>query len=754
VPPPLLNQWLVELLRRFNLRFSLFDEARCQAIEASEGGGNPFVTEQLILSTLELITRDPRRQAQVLEAEWDLMIVDEAHHLQWSETRVSDDYRVVERLARQTPGVLLLTATPEQLGRSGHFARLRLLDPDRFYSLERFREEEAHYEPVAAAVERLLGGGPLSPADRRALFEALGEAVARPLLQRSNDQRLPAQARDTARKQLIDRLLDRHGTGRVLFRNTRSRIQGFPARRHHSLLLPLPEPYQRCLADPETGLDGRLHPETLYRGTPGRPWWQFDPRVGWLIDRLRQYRDEKLLLICARAATARELAEGLRRREGIAAALFHEGMSIVERDRAAAWFADPEQGCQLLICSEIGSEGRNFQFSHHLVLFDLPMDPDLLEQRIGRLDRIGQHHTIEIHTPCLEESAQAVLLAWYRDGLNAFEQSAPAAHAIFSRLRPALLQALEEPEDEAALALLVETTRDLRRESSEALRRGRDLLLEINSCREPEASHLREAIEADGNQATLPPFLESLLTAWGVESEAHSEGTLILRPGSHMLSDSLPGLPAEGLTGTFERNIALRYEERQFLTWEHPLVRESIAMLIDSGQGRSTAAAIRHPEVAGGSLLLELLLVLECPAPRRLQAGRFLPPTLLRVVVDQTLAERTGALPEKTLEAALAPLDPAVVRRIIAPLRPRIEAMLERGEALAEQRCPALVAAALRKMEEGSQAEIERLVALKRVNPNVRQEEIDSLRQQAAALARHLRAARLKLDAVRLIVAP
>ena len=70
-------------------------------------------------------------------------------------------------------------------------------------------------------------------------------------------------------------------------------------------------------------------------------------------------------------------------------ALFHEDLSLIQRDRNAAYFADQE-GAQILLCSEIGSEGRNFQFAHHLVLFDLPLNPELLEQRIGRLDRIGQ----------------------------------------------------------------------------------------------------------------------------------------------------------------------------------------------------------------------------------------------------------------------------------------------------------------------------------------------------------------------------
>ena len=118
-------------------------------------------------------------------------------------------------------------------------------------------------------------------------------------------------------------------------------------------------------------------------------WTDFDPRVDYLIDLLKSLKKEKVLVICAHAQTAIDLEAALRVKEGIRAAVFHEGLSIFERDKAAAYFAQDEDSAQLLLCSEIGSEGRNFQFAHHLVLFDLPSNPDLLEQRIGRLDRIG-----------------------------------------------------------------------------------------------------------------------------------------------------------------------------------------------------------------------------------------------------------------------------------------------------------------------------------------------------------------------------
>ena len=88
----------------------------------------------------------------------------------------------------------------------------------------------------------------------------------------------------------------------------------------------------------------------------------------------------------------------------------------MQRDKNAVYFAD-ENGAQIMFCSEIGSEGRNFQFAHNLILWDLPIQPGLLEQRIGRLDRIGQTETIKIHVPYFKDSVQEALLRFYNEGL-------------------------------------------------------------------------------------------------------------------------------------------------------------------------------------------------------------------------------------------------------------------------------------------------------------------------------------------------
>ena len=122
-------------------------------------------------------------------------------------------------------------------------------------------------------------------------------------------------------------------------------------------------------------------------------------RTKWLATLLKSLKSQKVLVICRDKATAMELEHYLHLQAGIRCASFHEDLSLLERDRAAAYFADEESGARALICSEIGSEGRNFQFSQHLVCFDLPHHPDLLEQRIGRLDRIGNAVTLIFMSP-------------------------------------------------------------------------------------------------------------------------------------------------------------------------------------------------------------------------------------------------------------------------------------------------------------------------------------------------------------------
>jgi ATP-dependent helicase HepA len=251
---------------------------------------------------------------------------------------------------------------------------------------------------------------------------------------------------------------------------------------------------------------------------------------------LQTLKKEKLLVICANAQTAMDLEAALRVREGIRAAVFHEGLSIFERDKAAAYFAQDEDSAQCLLCSEIGSEGRNFQFAHHLVLFDLPKNPDLLEQRIGRLDRIGQTQTIRIHVPYFAESAQGLLFNWYQDGLNAFEHTCITGRAIFDIYGEQLFDlAITEQWQSTAAEKLINDSHTKHLTLKTDLESGRDKLLELRSSGQGRSHELVQEISALDNQIELPQFMFQILDVFGITQDDKSDNAIALQPSEHML---------------------------------------------------------------------------------------------------------------------------------------------------------------------------------------------------------------------------
>jgi ATP-dependent helicase HepA len=765
VPETLIHQWLVEMLRRFNLQFSIFDEERCLSLEASDKDvdedeevekdqqeENPFHSEQLVLCSLHFLRQHPKRFEQALEGRWDLLVVDEAHHLHWSPQTASPQYAMIEQLAARTPGVLLLTATPEQLGKASHYARLRLLDPHRFSSFSGFVTEEQSYEPIVRAVEALLEGKDLTGDNRQLIADTLDPAQAQALLAELQDQQ--------ARNKLAESLLDRHGTGRILFRNTRAAVKGFPARKLVASPLPVPAEYLPFLVTFETTPLSKpqllLCPELIYqvRCEDDQPYWsEIDPRVNWLIATLKRVKPEKVLVIAANAQTARDLAQALKETTGQFIPVFHESMSLIERDRAAAFFADKETGGQVLICSEIGSEGRNFQFAHHLVLFDLPLNPDLLEQRIGRLDRIGQTDTIQIHVPYLENSALAVMFHWYHEGLNAFEKTCPAGQTVFVKVEEQLIAALHQRQTQAeALAGLIGVTQTAHRELNEALDRGRDKLLEYNSFRPIAAEQLTHAARAQDNDPLLPQYMETVFDCCGVHIEDHRSGSFLIEPSEHM-SMPFPGLQDEGSVITYAREVALANEDMHFLTWEHPMVTHAMERILSHENGNAVVAMMKHKQVQPGTLLLETLFVLEASGHNVQQSNRYLPSAVIRIVLDEHGSGDYPFLDHDSVNQHLQPVATGIAKQVIQLKEDAIRELLTASEQQASAQAPQLIAAAETRIRQTFVPEIERLKALQQVNPNVRDEEIQFFEQQLQQLTNALQSSNLRLDAVRVIVA-
>lgn len=759
VPETLQHQWLVEMLRRFNLHFSIFDEERC--VESVAEGENPFDTQQYVLCSLDFIRKSRQRFEQALEGEWDLLVVDEAHHLEWSQDNPSREYQIIEGLANNTPGVLLLTATPEQLGRESHFARLRLLDPDRFYDYQAFVDEEAQYEPVADAVAALFSGEQLQNDAKNKITELLSEQDVEPLYRILNSD-ADEDEKAAARQELIDNLMDRHGTGRVLFRNTRAAIQGFPKR--HVNLLPMDIPSQYATSMRVANMIGgkmsvearavkNLYPEEIFQEFEGdeASWWQFDPRVNWLLEKITEKRSEKILVIASRASTALQLEQALREREGIRATVFHEGMSILERDKAAAYFAQEEGGAQVLICSEIGSEGRNFQFASQLVMFDLPVNPDLLEQRIGRLDRIGQLRDIDIFVPYLRGTSQEILARWFNEGLNAFAETCPTGRTVFDQYGSAVIEMLASG-DTSELDTVIESSAQLNKSLKAQLEQGRDRLLEMHSNGGDKAHDIVERIAATDGDTNLVTFALSLFDTIGLNQDDKGDNAIVVTPSEHMMVPSYPGLPYEGATITFDRDTALSREDMNFISWEHPMIQGGIDLLMSEGVGTSAVSLLKNKALPVGTLLLELVFVVDAQAPKSSGISRFLPPTPIRLMLDQKGNDLSEQVEFEGFSRQLSPVNRHLASKLVTSVQSQIHHLIEAGETLIKAKVDAVREQAQRDMHSRLNSELERLQALKAVNPNIRDEEITALDEQMNTLNSYIERAQYQLDSLRVIV--
>ncbi|MBC7713706.1 MAG: DEAD/DEAH box helicase family protein [Rhizobacter sp.] len=698
VPDSLVYQWFIEMLRKFNLSFVTMNQET-----HLEPGTNPFTENDFVIVNIGLLKGADMARKLMMEATWDIMIVDEAHQLKWSQESVSAEYKIVEMIAKKSKGLLLLTATPEQLGMEGHFARLKLLDPDRFYDYPKFLEETTHYEEVAK--------------EARALIKKGGQES----------------------EVKLKELQDLHGPGRIFFRNTRNRMSKhfsfFPKRILHSYPLESKKTQYLGLEDEET-----IGPS-------------FDMKLDWMSEFLNRHLGEKILLITKSKTKVLCLEQLLKdRHPGLNIGVFHSGLSFVARDRQAAYFADPE-GADILLCTEIGSEGRNFEFAHHLVLFDLPMYPDLLEQRIGRLDRIGQESDIHLHVPYIVSSYDEVLFQWFNTGLDAFVHSAKGASIVHQQLQTLLEQYLNEPEkcfkDPAILQDFLETTQKEFKEVSHKLEEGRDILVELNSFKEEEAKAIIDEVKKFDEESNLVHYMNEVFQELGVDIEDLDDGVYFIRPSDNMYIPYFPGLPVDGIRITYERKTALRREDVEFLTWDHPMVVGVIDLILSNTYG-NMSVMIRK-KAGATKTFIETFYKLQVVAPKNLSPERFFPPTPIRVLVDSTGENFSAKFEKSDIDEKINGADPETIRKARSLPKPAVQKVLQAAHQHALVQAQELKSKYKKNMIEHLDAEKMRLLKLKAVNPVVRPEEIDAITSQIEVLSKCYDEAEVVLDSLRVI---
>ena len=213
-PSHLTVQWLAELFHKFNLLFTLMDPDRARDdreaadAEAPEDEDSPWARHPLVITSLEWLSRSAQETKDAAQAGWDLVIVDEAHHL-----RGERAYEVAQALARRTWGLILITATPLQLDPAEYHALLRLVDPAPAATEDELRARLARQGDLSAQVRALLAGEAAAAGRIAELFP--GDPALREL-------RGPA---------LLDHLAESYGLSSRLLRNRRAVVGGFTPRR-------------------------------------------------------------------------------------------------------------------------------------------------------------------------------------------------------------------------------------------------------------------------------------------------------------------------------------------------------------------------------------------------------------------------------------------------------------------------------------------------------------------------------------------
>ena len=211
-------------------------------------------------------------------------------------------------------------------------------------------------------------------------------------------------------------------------------------------------------------------------------------------------------------------------------------------------------------------------------------------------------------------------------------------------------------------------------------------------------------------------------------------------------------LQEDGVTITVNRQIALAREDMQFYTWEHPTVTAAMDLVLSSETGNATISLVRHNDLKPGQFLLECLFIVECSAPAELQISRFLPATPIRILIDQNLQDLSQAIEHPSLIANKMSFEQGQIVEFINNQREHITNILSLANQSAKTKMQTLINDATKTMLESLTAEIKRLVRLKKVNPTIKAEEIEYLKDMTLLAHEQLQAAQIRLDAVRFLI--
>jgi ATP-dependent helicase HepA len=567
-PDTLTVQWLGELWRKYHQVFTLLDSDRLADVAKDFGDDfNPFELHRRSVISLEMLIERPELTAQAVAAGIDLLVVDEAQRLQRPPGHPGNPaWRAIAPIANAGRHVLLLSATPLEDDAHGFFRLLQMLRPKDF--------------PEDLSIEaRLADSTPLpacTSATRRADIGGLPPRVGIPIDLTGGVKAGKAIAVEAAVRGTI-------ATHAIAERDKIDRVR-------------------RALAS-GAALAAVLGPQETELRAHAVSMDATDPRLEWLATQAPKWRaaKEKTLVFVAHLETLEMLRSALSSRAQLATGIFHEALTPARRDTEVARFREAD-GPSLLISTECGGEGRNFEFCRRLILFDLPWKPSVVEQRIGRLDRIGRRIPVEVvyFRPHGGIGKDVVRLF---EALGLFQEPLAGLEPQLAPVEGALEAIAHDP----GASLSDERFDAIIKDAHAARTRIREAAYQ-QLHRDPYQPAMAKDI-----LARIPAELDELNQEVVVTASIGLGFTIQHPPGHRVFSielgsgstvEGLPGVAAgAGYVGTFDREEAVENEFIDFFASGHPLVEGIFAHYEDSALGRAVRFQITMGTEATAGLI-------------------------------------------------------------------------------------------------------------------------------------------------------
>jgi len=393
-PPSLVEQWQGEMRHKFGLNFVTHDDPAFKAL-----GSRAWVSFDHILASYHTAKREPHRSA-IIAQEWDMVIIDEVHHFR---NRATLLWKFGAALRKRY--VLLLTATPLQNNLEELYNLVTLLHPGLLSTARRFNQQ---------FVDRR---DKLTPRNLDQLHALLAEAMVRNrrstvalrftrrYAQTFRVTPLPAERELYAE---VTRFVKSHLRAGSLSRMTLITLQ--KAMGSSSLA---GAPTLERLAQAERSPANSL---VLLSMAERARQQRESAKAARLLALLRDFPDK--MVIFTQFLATQEFLYRVLTQAGESVALFHGGLTRLQKEEAIRAF---QRDARILLSTESGSEGRNLQFCNAVCNFDLPWNPMRIEQRIGRLSRIGQARDVYVFNLVNTGTLEDDLLYLLEAKVNMFE---------------------------------------------------------------------------------------------------------------------------------------------------------------------------------------------------------------------------------------------------------------------------------------------------------------------------------------------